>query len=133
MKLSNNDKNRWQLEAARALVEMLRAALKDGMPTVRWSTDGLQLVGRIVRFDFERDGDEYHEGDGLDARDVFNRWCDYVHATQRTETPVGTTYHLRGEGKAPNNDRIKVVILADIYQDPEDEQPAPPATNAEGK
>jgi hypothetical protein len=97
----------WQARDARALVAMLEAGHRNGLPPLRWSLGaGGGLVG---------------DADGMTARvasqrAAFDAWVDYLGATrwpERTDSSGVTRLHALFIWHA--GDRAKGVLRADIF------------------
>jgi hypothetical protein len=107
----------WQRRNALALVELLKAAHEGDLPPLAWSvTTVTGLVGRCTEM-------------GAQAqREAFEAWATFLAPVERwperrnsDRTHLHATRERYGTGQG-----VQVVIMADLYDEPEVDEQGPP-------
>jgi len=108
---TSNEQLSWQLRATRVLADLLRLAIREGLPGIAWTVSdvGMKLVGRC------------YGQTGAERRRDFQAWYAKVGATPRPEfTDAGGVTRLLAVASRYDG-LIDIVVVAEVYPGDEGE------------
>lgn len=114
MEITHSDRRRWQLRAARYLVDLLTLADQTDLPVLAWDVSTTTvIVGKVL----------VAENDGPARRAAWQAWADFLAShpnykvsPERTDHAGITHLHFAAEATDPHTlSAVQIVIQADLF------------------